>query len=170
MRYRMLGRTGLYVSEICLGTMTFGGRGFWQAIGQLDQGAATALVRSALEAGVNFFDTADVYSEGEAERLLGRALKDAGANRAELVIATKVRGRSGATPNAVGLSRGHIMTAVKESLARLGTDYIDLYQIHGVDVLTPIDETLRALDVAARDRIIGLDGLEARPVISGGQA
>jgi aryl-alcohol dehydrogenase-like predicted oxidoreductase len=146
MKYRVLGRTGLFVSEVCLGTMTFGGRGFWRAIGQLDQNATTALVRAALDAGVNFLDTADVYSEGESERLLGRALKDIGANRADLVIATKVRGRTGPGPNAVGLSRGHIITAVQESLKRLDTDYIDLYQIHGADIVTPIDETLRALD------------------------
>jgi aryl-alcohol dehydrogenase-like predicted oxidoreductase len=164
MRYRALGRTGLFVSEICLGTMTFGGRGFWQAIGQLDQGAATALVKAALDAGVNFFDTADVYSEGESERLLGRALKEVGANRADIVIATKVRGRTAPGPNAVGLSRGHIMTAVKESLQRLDTDYIDLYQIHGVDVATPIDETLRALDDLVRGglvRYIGCSNLMA---------
>jgi aryl-alcohol dehydrogenase-like predicted oxidoreductase len=164
MKYRPLGRTGLFVSEICLGTMTFGGRGFWQAIGRLDQDAATALVRAALAAGVNFFDTADVYSEGEAERLLGRALKDSGARRADLVIATKVRGRTGPTPNAVGLSRAHIMTAVRDSLARLGTDYIDLYQIHGADLVTPLDETLRALDDLVRGglvRYIGCSNLMA---------
>jgi aryl-alcohol dehydrogenase-like predicted oxidoreductase len=164
MKYRVLGRTGLFVSEVCLGTMTFGGRGFWRAIGQLDQDATTALVRAALDAGVNFLDTADVYSEGESERLLGRALKDIGANRGDLVIATKVRGRTGPGPNAVGLSRGHIMTAVHESLKRLDTDYIDLYQIHGADIVTPIDETLRALDDLVRGglvRYIGCSNLMA---------
>jgi aryl-alcohol dehydrogenase-like predicted oxidoreductase len=164
MKYRVLGRTGLFVSEVCLGTMTFGGRGLWRAIGQLDQDATTALVRAALDAGVNFLDTADVYSEGESERLLGRALKDIGANRADLVIATKVRGRTGPGPNAVGLSRGHIMTAVHESLKRLDTDYIDLYQIHGADIVTPIDETLRALDDLVRGglvRYIGCSNLMA---------
>jgi aryl-alcohol dehydrogenase-like predicted oxidoreductase len=164
MKYRALGRTGLFVSEICLGTMTFGGRGFWRAIGQLDQDAATALVRGALEAGINFFDTADVYSEGESERLLGAALKDAGANRADVIIATKVRGRTGPGPNAVGLTRGHIRTAVEESLTRLDTDYIDLYQIHGTDIATPIDETLRALDDLVRGglvRYIGCSNLMA---------
>lgn len=164
MKYRALGRTGLFVSEICLGTMTFGGRGFWRAIGQLEQEAATALVRGALEGGVNFFDTADVYSEGESERLLGRALKDAGARRDDIVIATKVRGRTGPGPNAVGLSRGHIMSAVKDSLKRLDTDYIDLYQIHGFDNATPIDETLRALDDLVRAgfvRYIGCSNLMA---------
>ena len=147
MKYKMLGRTGLYVSEICLGTMTFGGQGgFWPLIGQLDQAAATAMLRASIDSGVNFFDTADVYSEGEAERILGRGLKDLGIARKDVVIATKVRGRMAAAPNAVGLSRGHIMTAVKESLERLDTDYIDLYQIHGADLVTPLDETLRALD------------------------
>jgi aryl-alcohol dehydrogenase-like predicted oxidoreductase len=164
MKYRSLGRTGLFVSEICLGTMTFGGRGFWRAIGQLEQEPATALVRGALDGGVNFFDTADVYSEGESERLLGRALKDAGAKRDDIVIATKVRGRTGPGPNAVGLSRGHIMSAVKDSLKRLDTDYIDLYQIHGFDIATPIDETLRALDDLVRAgfvRYIGCSNLMA---------
>jgi aryl-alcohol dehydrogenase-like predicted oxidoreductase len=126
--------------------MTFGGRGFWQAIGQLNQGEATNLVRTAIENGVNFIDTANIYSDGEAERLLGRALKDLNIPRSDVIIATKVRGRTGPGPNAVGLTRGHIMNAVKESLERLDTDYIDLYQIHGVDLLTPLDETLRALD------------------------
>ncbi|HEX7967842.1 MAG TPA: aldo/keto reductase [Stellaceae bacterium] len=164
MKYRLMGRTGLLVSEICLGTMTFGGRGFWKQIGQLDERQATEIVRGALEAGVNFFDTADVYSEGEAERLLGRALKDLGTPRAEAVIATKVRGRTGPGPNDVGLSRGHIMSAVKDSLARLGTDYIDLYQIHGADLLTPLDETVRALDDLVRAgmvRYIGCSNLMA---------
>ena len=146
MKYKTLGRTGLLVSELCLGTMTFGGHGFWRTIGQLDQEEANGLVRTALDSGINFFDTANIYSNGEAERILGQSFKDLGVNRADVVIATKVRGRMGPGPNAVGLTRGHIMTAVKESLARLDTDYIDLYQIHGVDLLTPLDETLRALD------------------------
>ena len=164
MKFRPLGRTGLFVSEICLGTMTFGGRGMWQAIGQLGQREATALVRTALEAGVNFIDTADVYSEGESERLLGGALKELGTKRSDVVIATKVRGRTGPGPNAVGLTRGHIMSAVKESLARLGTDFIDLYQIHGADLLTPLDETLRALDDLVRSgavRYVGCSNLMA---------
>ncbi len=164
MKYRLLGRTGLFVSEICLGTMTFGGRGVYQQIGQLGPREAAEIVRGALEGGVNFFDTADVYSEGEAERLLGQAFKELGTPRAEVVIATKVRGRTGPGPNDVGLSRGHIMSAVKASLARLGTDYIDLYQIHGADLLTPLDETLRALDDLVRAglvRYIGCSNLMA---------
>ena len=132
MKYKKLGRTGLFVSEICLGTMTFGGRGeLWTLIGQLDQAAANSLLRLSIDAGINFFDTADVYSEGELERILGRAIQDLGIPRSDVIIATKVRGRTGPGPNAVGLSRGHIMSAVKDSLTRLGTDYIDLYQIHG---------------------------------------
>jgi aryl-alcohol dehydrogenase-like predicted oxidoreductase len=165
MKYRMLGRTGLFVSEICLGTMTFGGRGeIWSLIGRLDQGAARDLLRAAIDGGVNFFDTADVYSEGEAERILGQGIKDLGIARKDVVIATKVRGRMGPGPNAVGLSRGHILDAVTESLDRLGTDYIDLYQIHGADLVTPLDETLRALDDLVRAgqvRYIGCSNLMA---------
>ena len=165
MKYKKLGRTGLFVSEICLGTMTFGGRGeLWPIIGQLDQTAANELLRLAIDAGVNFVDTADVYSEGESERILGRAIKDLGVARRDVIIATKVRGRMGAGPNAVGLSRGHILDAVKASLERLGTDYIDLYQIHGADLVTPLDETLRALDDVVRAghvRYIGCSNLMA---------
>jgi aryl-alcohol dehydrogenase-like predicted oxidoreductase len=165
MKYKKLGRTGLFVSEICLGTMTFGGRGeIWPIIGQLDQPAANNLLRLSVDAGVNFVDTADVYSEGESERILGRAIKDLGIARRDLVIATKVRGRTGPGPNAVGLSRGHIMGAVKDSLARLGIDYIDLYQIHGADLATPLEETLRALDDIVRAgyvRYIGCSNLMA---------
>jgi aryl-alcohol dehydrogenase-like predicted oxidoreductase len=147
MRYRPLGRTGQYVSEICLGTMTFsGGSGFWRAIGALDQKAATALVGRAIEAGVNFIDTANVYSEGQSEVQLGQALRDLGVKREDVIIATKVRGRMGPGPNLVGLSRGHIMDQIAASLKRLGLDHVDLYQIHGFDPVTPMEETLRALD------------------------
>jgi aryl-alcohol dehydrogenase-like predicted oxidoreductase len=147
MRYRPLGRTGQYVSEICLGAMTFsGGAGFWRAIGQLDQAACTALVGRAIEAGVNFIDTANVYSEGQSEIHLGQALRDLGVKREDVIIATKVRGRMGQGPNAVGLSRGHIMHQIASSLKRLGLDHVDLYQIHGHDPVTPLEETLRALD------------------------
>jgi aryl-alcohol dehydrogenase-like predicted oxidoreductase len=165
MKYKKLGRTGLFVSEICLGTMTFGGRGeLWPIIGQLDQAAANNLLRLSIDAGVNFVDTADVYSEGESERILGRAIKDLGIARQDVIIATKVRGRMGPGPNAVGLSRGHIMDAVKASLERLRTNYIDLYQIHGPDLVTPLDETLRALDDVVRAghvRYIGCSNLMA---------
>jgi aryl-alcohol dehydrogenase-like predicted oxidoreductase len=147
MRYRPLGRTGQFVSEICLGTMTFhGGSDFWRNIGTLDQSAATALVARALEAGVNFIDTADVYSEGGSEMLLGQALIDLKVARENVIVATKVRGRTGPGPNSVGLSRGHIMDQIAGSLKRLKLDYVDLYQIHGFDPVTPLEETLRALD------------------------
>jgi aryl-alcohol dehydrogenase-like predicted oxidoreductase len=147
MRYRPLGRTGQFVSEICLGTMTFsGGSGFWRAIGELDQKSSTTLVGRALEAGVNFIDTANVYSEGQSEIQLGQALRDLGAAREDVIVATKVRGRMGPGPNAVGLSRGHIMDQVGASLKRLGLDHIDLYQVHSFDPVTPLEETLRALD------------------------
>ncbi|MGO8801007.1 MAG: aldo/keto reductase [Roseiarcus sp.] len=147
MKYRPLGRTGQFVSEICLGTMTFhGGAGFWRNIGTVEQQGATALVARSLEAGVNFIDTADVYSEGQSEVMLGQALRDLSVKREDVIIATKVRGRTGPGPNAVGLSRGHIMDQVAGSLKRLGLEHIDLYQIHGFDALTPIEETLRALD------------------------
>lgn len=151
MKYRMLGRTGLFVSELCLGTMTFGGKGgFWSKIGQLDLADVTALLRKSIDGGINFIDTADVYSEGESERLLGEALKHLGIPRKDIVIASKCLGRMGPGVNDVGLSRSHIMSAVDESLDRLGTDHIDLYQIHGVDLATPVDETLRALDDIVR--------------------
>jgi aryl-alcohol dehydrogenase-like predicted oxidoreductase len=149
MKYNQLGRTGLFVSEICLGTMTFGGSesaGIWKAIGALQQGEVDAIVGRALEAGVNFFDTADVYSFGESEKLLGQAFKNLGTARKDVVIATKVFGEMGPRPNDKGASRGHIMDSVQTSLERLQTDHIDLYQIHGNDPVTPIDETLRALD------------------------
>jgi aryl-alcohol dehydrogenase-like predicted oxidoreductase len=147
MRYRPLGRTGQFVSEICLGSMTFhGGSGFWRNIGALDQQNATALVARALEAGVNFVDTADVYSEGGSEVMLGQALSDLKVPREDVIVATKVRSRTGPGPNAVGLSRGHIMDQIAGSLKRMKLDYIDLYQIHGFDPLTPLEETMRALD------------------------
>ena len=124
-----------------------GGAGFWRAIGDARSGQPRpALVARALEAGVNFIDTANVYSEGQSEVQLGQALRDLGVKREDVIVATKVRGRMGQGPNAVGLSRGHIMDQVAASLKRLGLDHIDLYQIHGFDPVTPIEETLRALD------------------------
>jgi aryl-alcohol dehydrogenase-like predicted oxidoreductase len=162
MNYRELADTGVFVSELCLGTMTFGGRGqIWEVIGGLDQQGADDLVRGALDAGINFVDTANVYSAGESETMLGKAL---GTRRQEVVLATKVRGRMGPGPNQVGLSRLHIMQAVDASLKRLGTDYIDLYQIHRFDPLTNIEDTLRALDDLVRTgkvRYIGCSNLAA---------
>lgn len=162
MRYSTFGRTGLLVSELCFGSMTFGGKGgIWEKIGNTAQQEADRLIGIALDAGVNFYDTADVYSEGESEQILGKAL---GARRKNVVLASKVRGRMGPGPNEVGLSRAHIMASIDESLHRLGTDWLDLYQIHGYDTLTPFDETLRALDDivrAGKVRYIGCSNLAA---------
>ena len=147
MQYKTLGDTGLLVSTLCFGTMTFhGGEGFWKAIGSVNQAGADELIKTSLSAGINFFDTADVYSEGESEKILGQSIKNLGVARKDVVIATKVFGRVGQGRNDVGASRGHIMDAVEASLRRLQTDHIDLYQIHGNDTVTPVEETLRALD------------------------
>ncbi len=162
MKYKQLGRTGLFVSEICLGTMTFGGSeqaGMWKAIGALQQGEVDAIVGRALESGVNFLDTADVYSFGESERLTGQALKNLGIKRKDVVIATKTHGEMGPGPNDRGSSRGHIMDSVQASLERLQTDHIDLYQIHGNDTVTPIEETLRALDDLVRQGLVRYVGV-----------
>jgi len=162
MNYRELADTGVFVSELCLGTMTFGGRGqIWEVIGGIDQPSVDALVSRALDAGINFVDTANVYSAGESETMLGKAL---GSRRHEVVLATKVRGRTGPGPNQVGLSRLHILQAVEASLKRLDTDYIDLYQIHRFDLLTNIEDTLRTLDDlvrAGKVRYIGCSNLAA---------
>ena len=170
MHYRQLGRTGLKVSELCLGTMTFGSQ--FLNIAQVDQADATRMVERAMEAGVNFFDTADVYSFGESEEVLGRALKSLVVDRDSVVIATKVRSpmsqaaaQGSGDVNNVGLSRKHIMAAVEASLRRLDTDYIDLYQVHGWDIRTPVEETLRALDDLVRQgkvRYIGCSNWTAR--------
>jgi len=147
MQYRKFGRTGLFVSELCLGTMTFGGAsGIWGQIGNLQQSEAESLVGRALDAGINFIDTADVYSEGLSETITGQALKNLKVPRENVVVATKVFGETGKTANAAGASRYHIMDGVKASLRRLQLDHIDLYQIHGFDPVTPIEETVRALD------------------------
>lgn len=147
MKYKPLGNTGLIVSQLCLGTMTFsGGQGIYKHIGNVGQAEADDLVKASIDAGINFFDTADVYSFGQSEETLGQAFKNVGVNRHEVVLATKVYSRMGQGRNDVGASRGHIMDAVEASLRRLQTDHIDLYQVHATDVLTPIDETLRALD------------------------
>lgn len=149
MRYNQLGNTGLFVSELCLGTMTFGEanpNSTWGSIADVDQGLADKIVESSLAAGINFIDTADVYSLGNSEKLLGQALKNLGVPRKDVVIATKVYGVMGDKPNDRGASRGHIMDSVQASLDRLQTDHIDLYQIHATDTVTPIEETLRAMD------------------------
>jgi aryl-alcohol dehydrogenase-like predicted oxidoreductase len=164
MRFNPLGKTGLFVSELCLGTMTFGGKGFWEVVGKLGQSEAEALVGAALDGGVNFIDTADVYSEGESERLLGAALKSLDRAREQMVVATKVRGAVGKGVNQVGLSRAHILSSIDASLRRLRLEYVDLYQIHGFDPATPIEETVRALDDVARSgkaRYVGFSNLPA---------
>ncbi len=164
MRMKRLGRTGLYVSELCLGTMTYGGKGFWEVIGTLGLDAVAGQLATALDAGVNFLDTADVYHEGESEKLVGQAMRKLGLARDRLVIATKVRGRLGPGPNDAGLSRKHILDAIDGSLGRLGVDHVDLYQIHGVDPATPIEETVEALaDVvrAGKVRYVGFCNLPA---------
>lgn len=159
MKYRTLGNTGLFVSEMCLGTMTFGGRGHWTAIGTLDQSAADRLVARALEAGINFIDTADVYSEGLSEEMVGQALKSVAVQRKDVVLATKGFSPTGKGVNDRGGSRAHLMDAAKASLKRLGTDYIDLYQVHGTDPYTPVEETLRALEDLTRQGHIRYAGL-----------
>lgn len=164
MKYNLLGNTGLYVSELCLGTMTFGGRGMWTAIGTLPQDQVNSLVKQSVDGGINFIDTANVYSEGLSEQMTGQAIRDLGLKRDDLVIATKVRGKMGEGPNEVGLSKKHILQQADESLARLNMDYIDLYQIHGFDRLTPLEEMLEALDLLVKSgkvRYIGCSNLAA---------
>jgi aryl-alcohol dehydrogenase-like predicted oxidoreductase len=165
MEYKTLGNTGLLVSKLCLGTMTFSSsEGIWKAIGGVDQKGAEELIKASIQAGINFFDTADVYSDGESEKTLGQSLKNLNIARKDVVIATKVFGRVGPGYNDVGASRGHIMDAVEASLRRLQTDHIDLYQIHGNDSVTPIEETLRALDTLVAQgkvRYIGCSNWQA---------
>src|ERR1700678_3986459 len=165
MKYATLGNTGLLVSKLCFGTMTFGdGRGIFKAIGAVGQAAADDLVKTSIESGINFFDTADVYTEGESEKILGQSLKNLNIARHQVVIATKVYGRVGPGRNDVGASRGHIMDGVEASLRRLQTDHIDLYQIHGNDSVTPVEETLRALDTLVTQgkvRYIGCSNWQA---------
>ncbi|MEU3034886.1 aldo/keto reductase [Streptomyces griseoaurantiacus] len=163
MQYAKLGTTGLEVSRICLGCMSFGvperGNHEWT----LDEDAAGPLIRQALEAGINFLDTANVYSDGTSEEIVGRALKEY-ARREEIVLATKVHGRMHEGPNGGGLSRKAIMAEIDHSLRRLGTDYVDLYQIHRFDAETPVEETMEALhDVvkAGKARYIGASSMYA---------
>jgi aryl-alcohol dehydrogenase-like predicted oxidoreductase len=147
MQYKTLGDTGLLVSTLCFGAMTFhGGSGLFKMLGASNQNEADDIVKACIDSGINFFDTADVYSEGGSEEMLGQSFQTLGIARKDVVIATKCYGRMGPGHNDVGASRKHIIEAVEESLRRLKTDYIDLYQIHGTDPVTPIEETLRALD------------------------
>ncbi|MFN8670912.1 MAG: aldo/keto reductase [Candidatus Sericytochromatia bacterium] len=164
MKYNLLGRTGLLVSELCLGTMTFGGVDFWKVLGEVGQEAVDIQIKTAFDNGINFLDTANIYSFGESEKLVGQALKNLGLPREEIIVATKVRGKMSGAKNRVGLSRHAIMFEVEQSLKRLQTDYIDLYQVHGVDPLVPIDETLRALNdlvTSGKVRYLGLSNFAA---------
>jgi aryl-alcohol dehydrogenase-like predicted oxidoreductase len=163
MEMRSLGGSGLQVSALTMGTMTFGGAGRHQAMGQVQVEEATAMVDACLEAGINFFDTADVYSEGRSEEVLGKAL---GKRRQDVLVATKVQSplHAGDGPNERGQSRHHIVEGCEASLRRLGTDHIDLYQVHSIDELTPLEETLRALDDLVRQgkvRYIGCSNYSA---------
>jgi aryl-alcohol dehydrogenase-like predicted oxidoreductase len=164
MKYRLLGSTGMYVSEMCLGTMTFGGEGFWKVMGGLGQQAVNELVKIAFDAGVNFIDTANVYSLGQSEMLVGQAIKDLGLPRDQLVIATKATGIMNELPNGRGQSRYHLMNEVDASLKRLQVDHIDLYQLHGFDPLTPLKDSLGTLNDLIRSgkvRYIGLCNMAA---------
>jgi 1-deoxyxylulose-5-phosphate synthase len=163
MQYTKLGSTGLDVSRICLGCMSYGEPGSGAHQWSLDEDEARPFFRRAIEAGINFFDTANVYSAGTSEEITGRALRDF-ANRDEIVLATKVHGRMRPGPNGAGLSRKSIMAEIDHSLRRLGTDYVDLYQIHRWDATTPVEETLEALhDVvqAGKARYIGASSMHA---------
>jgi aryl-alcohol dehydrogenase-like predicted oxidoreductase len=165
MRHHSLGRTGLFVSELCLGTMTFGGsEGIWSNIGGVQQSDAERLVGQAIDAGINFIDTADVYSAGLSEQITGQALKNLKIPREDVIVATKVFGETGKSPNSRGATRHHILDGVKASLRRLQFDHIDLYQIHGFDPATPIEETVRALDQLVRQghvRYVGVSNWAA---------
>ncbi|HEY9730479.1 MAG TPA: aldo/keto reductase [Drouetiella sp.] len=165
MQYKTLGNTGLLVSTLCFGAMTFhGGNGPFKMIGGSDQKEADDIIKACVDAGVNFFDTADVYSEGGSEEILGQSFRNLGIERKDVVIATKCYGRMGMGRNDVGASRKHILDAVDASLRRLQTDYIDLYQIHGTDTVTPLEETLRALDTLVNNgkvRYIGVSNWQA---------
>ncbi len=169
MRNHPLGRTGLFVSELCLGTMTFGGTdGIWGKIGDLGQGDAERLVGQAIDAGINFIDTADVYSGGASEQITGQALKNLKIARDSVVVATKVFGEMSPGANGRGASRGHIMDGVKGSLKRLQLEHIDLYQVHGFDPATPIEETVRALDQLVRHghvRYVGVSNWAAWQIV-----
>ena len=160
MHYNQLGKSGLFVSELCLGTMTFGGVGaLWSKMGNVQQQQVDDIVRTALDAGINFIDTADVYSEGLSEKLVGQSLRTLGIRRSSVVLASKSFGPMGPGVNDRGNGRGHIIDAVKMSLERLGTDYIDLFQMHGSDMSVPVEETMRALDDLVSQGLIRYVGI-----------
>lgn len=159
MKYKTLGNTGLFVSELCLGTMTFGGQGVWANMGNVQLDDAQALISRALAHGINFLDTADIYSAGASEEIVGQSLRNLGVRREDVVIATKVCGPMGSGPNDAGTSRGHILDSVKASLKRLQVDHIDLYQLHNIDTVTPIEESLDALDTLVRQGLVRYVGV-----------
>jgi aryl-alcohol dehydrogenase-like predicted oxidoreductase len=164
MKYRLLGQTGLYVSEMCLGAMTFGSDGFWKVMGGLEQNAVNELVKRSYDAGINFIDTANVYSLGQSEIRVGQAIKGLGLPRDELVVATKATGIMNDLPNGRGQSRFHLMNELDASLKRLQLDHVDLYQLHGFDPLTPLEESLATLNDMVRSgkvRYIGLCNMAA---------
>jgi aryl-alcohol dehydrogenase-like predicted oxidoreductase len=163
MKYNQLGKTGVLVSELCLGAMTFGGKGYWEAIGRLSETDVTELIKTAIERGINFIDTANAYSEGLSEILLGKAFKNLGMSRQTVFLATKVRLRMGPCANQVGLSRLHISDSVNDSLERLDMSYIDLLYIHGVDPLTPLEETMRGLEDVVRAGKVRYIGISNHP-------
>lgn len=146
MKYNLLGDTGLLVSELCFGTMTFGGEGMWEAIGRQQQEEADELIKKSVDSGINFIDTANIYSFGQSESILGNSIRNLDLNRDELVIATKLCGKMGEQPNNQGLSRYHIFNSVEQSLDRLKLDYIDLLYVHGVDPVTSVREAMRGLN------------------------
>ncbi len=163
MKYNELGKTGVLVSELCLGAMTFGGKGYWQAIGQLPQEEVNQIVKTSIDNGINFIDTANAYSEGLSETMLGEALIKLGIPRQEIVIATKLRIRMGPGANQVGLSRLHIIDSVNDSLKRLNLTHIDLLYIHGVDPITPLEETMRGLEDVVRSGKVRYIGISNHP-------
>jgi len=163
MKYNQLGKTGVLVSELCLGTMTFGGKGYWKAIGEQTQEEVNKLTKTAIDSGINFIDTANAYSEGVSETMLGKALFSLGIQRQQVVIATKLRLRMGSGANQVGLSRLHISDSVEDSLQRLGISHIDLLYIHGVDTLTPLEETMRGLEDVVRSGKVRYIGISNHP-------
>ena len=170
MKYNPLGRTGLFVSELCLGTMTFGGddQGIWGKIGRLQQEESERIIGGAVDAGINFIDTADVYAGGRSEEITGQALKNLKLPRENVVVATKVFGETGPGPNARGATRSHIVAGLQASLKRLQLDHVDLYQIHGFDPATPIEETVRALDTLVRHghvRYVGVSNWAAWQIV-----
>lgn len=163
MKYNELGKTGVLVSELCLGTMTFGGKGYWQAVGQVPQDEMNEIVKTSVDSGINFIDTANAYSEGLSETMLGEALMKLGIPRQQVVVATKVRLRMGPGANQVGLSRLHIADSVNDSLQRLKMSHIDLLYIHGVDPITPLEETMRGLEDVVRSGKVRYIGISNHP-------